>query len=124
LLGVFEGRTPCGAVAAEFTGFPVENCEKIKWRLTLYRHPATGSPTTYAFKGTRATRQGRWRIERGTGSRSGWLVYHLDYAAPAKVLSLLAVDDRVLLLLDRNLNILVGDASWSYALNRTSPTAP
>lgn len=123
LLGVFEGRTPCGAVATEFTGFPAQNCEKIKWRLTLYRHPSTGSPTTYAFKGTRATRQGRWRIERGRGSRSGWLVYHLDYEAPAKVLSLLAIDDRVLLLLDRDLNILVGDASWSYALNRTSPAA-
>jgi len=140
LVGVFEGRTPCGIIAAQFTGFPTEKCEKIKWRVTLFRDPGTRKATTYSFKGTRATRQGRWRIERGVGGDRNRVVYHLDYRGPPdrrtdldvrdrdiyqpadgglpKVLSLLAVDDNVLLLLDGGLNVLVGDASWSYALNR------
>ena len=111
---VFEGRTPCGATATEFTGFPAENCEKIKWRLTLYRR-ADGTPTTYVFKGTRSTRQGPWKLERADSNR---IVYSL-FDSGRKVLSLLSVDDRVLLLLDRDLKVLIGDASWSYALNRT-----
>jgi hypothetical protein len=35
------------------------------------------------------------------------------------VLSLLSVDDKVLLLLDTEFRVLAGDASWSYVLNRT-----
>ena len=120
LVGVFEGRTPCGPIATEFTGFPAQNCEKIKWRLTLYRDPATGQPTAYVFDGTRTTRRGRWRIEGGTGSERSHAVYHLSYEGVGRGLSLLSIDENVLLLLDRDLKVLVGDASWSYALNRVS----
>jgi hypothetical protein len=114
LLGVFEGRTPCGRIATEFTGFPSANCEKIKWRLTLYRDPATGNPTSYRYEGTRTTRLGRWRMV----SERGRIVYHLTPSGPGAPLTLLSVDDRVLLLLDSTGQVLVGDASWSYALNR------
>lgn len=114
LLGVFEGRTPCGRIATEFTGFPSANCEKVKWRLTLYRDAATGNPTSYRYEGTRTTRLGRWR----TVSERGRIVYHLTPGGPGAPLSLLSVDDRVLLLLDSTGQVLVGDASWSYALNR------
>jgi hypothetical protein len=117
LLGVFEGRTPCGNIANEFTGFPADGCEKIKWRLTLYRNPATGQPTTYLYQGTRSTRQGAWRIEQTAGAEPR-VLYHLEYGNPRKVLSMLSVEGNVLLLLDRNLRVLVGDASWSYVLNR------
>lgn len=119
LLGVFEGRTPCGPIAADFTGFRSPDCEKIKWRLTLYRHPAT-----YVFKGTRATRQGPWRAERAQGCAASRVVYRLAYDTPGKVLELLSVDDRVLLLLDGGGEVVPGDASWSYALSRTGPTEP
>lgn len=124
LLGVFEGRTPCGPIAADFTGFRSPNCEKIKWRLTLYRNPASGNPATYVFKGSRAARQGPWRAERVQGCGRGRAVYRLDYDTPAKLLELLSVDDRVLLLLDRDGEVIPGDASWSYALSRTGPTEP
>lgn len=117
LVGIFEGRTPCGMIANDFTGFPVQGCEKIKWRLTLSRDPSTGHPTTYQYQGTRSTRQGVWNIERDAGPERR-VLYHLEYGPPAKILSLLSVDGNVLLLLDRNLRVLVGDASWSYALNR------
>jgi hypothetical protein len=115
---VFEGRTPCGPVATEFTGFPAQNCEKIKWRLTLYRDAASGNPTTYTFDGTRTKRQGRWTIEHRAGPEKNWTVYHLATDRVARGLSLLSVDDSVLLLLGPDRKVLVGDASWSYALNR------
>jgi hypothetical protein len=117
IFGVFEGRTPCGDIANEFTQFPAQGCEKIKWELTLHRNPATRQPTTYLYRGTRSTRQGAWRIEQDAGPERR-VLYHLQYGSPAKVLSVLSVEGNVLLLLDRNLHVLVGDASWSYVLNR------
>lgn len=117
--GIFEGRTPCHRIATDFTGFPSPNCEKIKWELALYVDPRSRTPTTYTYRGTRTTRRGRWTREAGTGSRAGWAIYHLNNERGARVLSFLAADNNVLLLLDRDLNILVGDASFSYVLNRT-----
>lgn len=38
---------------------------------------------------------------------------------PVGSIGLLRVDENVLLLLDRRLRPMVGDASWGYALNRT-----
>jgi hypothetical protein len=60
---------------------------------------------------------------RISSSESSWVIYHPDYDGPAEALSLLRVDDNVLLFLDRNLKVLVGDASWSYTLNRTDMPA-
>lgn len=120
LFGVFEGRTPCGDIAPQFTGFLSRNCEKIKWRLTLYHNPANGKPTTYAFKGTRSTRHGTWKIVRSALPNKSLVIYQLYYGHQSQVLSLLTLDDKVLVLLDHDLNILAGDASWSYVLNRTN----
>lgn len=119
VVGVFEGRTPCGPIAAEFTGFPAQNCEKIKWQLTLYRDASTKRPTAFLYEGTRTTRRGTWTIQRGTASDPSAQVYRLKPDLSGKVLSLLSVDENVLLLLDTELRVLIGDASWSYVLNRT-----
>jgi hypothetical protein len=96
----------------------VQNCEKIKWRLTLYRDDATGAPTDFFYEGTRTERRGRWRIDRSSRLDKSWTIYRLDSGTDARTLSLLSVDNAVLLLLDRADKVLVGDASWSYALNR------
>lgn len=119
VLGVFEGRTPCGAVAIEFTGFPAQNCEKIKWRLILNQEPTSGRPTTYRYDGTRTRREGTWDIVRGTATDPDAVVYRLKYDDSAGSVEFLKVDDNILLLLDRNRKLLVGDASWSYTLSRT-----
>jgi hypothetical protein len=116
---VFEGRTPCGAVAVEFTGFPTQNCEKIKWRLTLERDPRSGRPTTYIYEGTRTRREGTWTIVRGTAIDRDAVVYRLTYEGGAGSVAFLKAGDHLLLLLDRNLRLMVGDASWSYTLSRT-----
>ena len=121
LFGVFEGRTPCGAIATGFTGFPAQNCEKIKWRLTLHRDAAARRPTTWIYDGTRTTRRGRWEIAPVAGAEGSRAIYHLSGEGTGRVLSLLSIDENVLLLLDRDLKVVVGDASWSYALNRVTP---
>jgi hypothetical protein len=122
VLGVFEGRTPCGRIAVEFTGFPGAGCEKIKWRLTLYQDSVTGRPTTFRYQGTRTTREGTWALSRGTPSDAGATVVRLTPAAPHPAIAFQKVDD-VLLLLDGTGKAVVGDASWSYTLNRVDPPA-
>jgi hypothetical protein len=122
VLGVFEGRTPCGTVATAFTGFPSQNCEKIKWRLTLYRHPVTGAPSSYRYEGTRTSHAGRWRSAAGTGPQGGRTIHHLTPDGASAPLSVLSIEDKVLLILDRHGDLLVGDASWSYVLNRIEPS--
>ena len=123
VLGVFEGRTPCGTIANDFTGFPSLTCEKIKWRLTLYRSPGAAAPSTYLYEGTRTTRRGHWRVALGGGPGKRRTVYHLTPVGAGGPLSLYSVDDKVLILLDRDGQVLVGDASWSYVLNRVSRSA-
>ena len=120
IIGIFEGRTPCGDIANEFTGFPSQNCEKIKWRLTLLRSATTGQPTSYLYEGTRTSRRGVLRSERRSTAAWNGAVYHLAFP-PGRTLSFLSVDDRVLVLLDGDLRAFPGDASWSYVLNRVTP---
>lgn len=118
VIGVFEGRTPCGEPAVAFTGFPAANCEKIKWELTLYAQIGSRRPAAYVYRGTRSTRQGTWSIGRGTAADPAAVVYRLHYDA-GRTLHLLRADENVLLLLGPDLTLLVGDASWSYTLSRT-----
>jgi hypothetical protein len=119
--GIFEGRTPCGTLAVKFTGFPARRCEKIKWQLTLYHDATAAAPTRYEYKGTRTSRRGTWYRGRGTAANPAAVVYRLATGPGGRALAFLAVDERVLLLLDEDLKAMVGDASWSYTLNRVGP---
>lgn len=105
--------SPTFSIAVEFTRFPSHNCEKIKWQLTLFRDARTNGPGAFLYEGTRTTRRGVWTIQRGTPSNPNAQVYRLTPTPTGKVLSLLSVDDKVLLLLDAELRVLVGDASRS-----------
>lgn len=115
--GVFEGRTPCAPIATQFTGFPAEGCEKIKWEITLYRDAATGEPMSYRYRGTRTAHHGTWSTTLGSASNPAATVYELQY--DSGVLLLFAADENVLLLMDVDRRLMVGDASWSYTFNRT-----
>jgi hypothetical protein len=122
LLGVFDGRVPCHEIALEFTGIADSpDCQRIKWRITIYHDPNTGAPTTYKLQGTRTTREGAWTIVRGTKADPEAIVYKLDLNnAQAAVQSVyfLRADDNHLMLLDGEGNLLVGDAVLSYTLSR------
>lgn len=121
LVGVFEGRTPCVEIVYEFTKVtPSAACQKVKWRLYLYQDPATGAPTTYQFDGTHTSREGTWTVTRGAAADPHALVYQLRLDDSARIVSFLKPDDNHLMLLDADLNLMVGDRLWSYTFSRAA----
>ena len=122
VFGVFDARTPCHEVVLEFTkteSFP--GCLKIKWRLTLYQNSTTGEPSTYRFMGTSQFREGSWRIINGMNGDRDAVVYQLQPDDTEESFSFLKVDDNHLYLMDREMNLLVGNELFSYTLNRVEP---
>ena len=120
--GVFEGRTPCHEIVFELTriaSFP--NCMKVKWRLTVYQDNATGAPGTYLFQGTTTLREGPWTLLQGMEDDPDAVIYqlHMDDGQPP--VSFLHVDENHLYLMDRDLNLLVGNELFSYTLSRVDP---
>ncbi len=127
---LFVGSSPCGSPVRERLRIASsEACELIEWQVTLHRDPRTATPTRYELQSDygpveqgqpglgrsakSATRSGTWTIAKGRQGDPDATVYELDGA-----ISLLAVDEGVLHLLDGNGYLLVGNGGWSYALNR------
>jgi predicted GH43/DUF377 family glycosyl hydrolase len=134
--GIFEGMTPCGGGAGLVPITPPNaNCEQMIWKLTLHADPDTHVPTRYELDvayglpqqnttglsggGTKVTRRGNWRMLEGTPDEPGARVLQLDPEKPEETLFFQQVTHGVLLLLDRGLNLAVGNGGWSYTLNRT-----
>jgi hypothetical protein len=134
--GVFEGITPCGDGAGIVPVTPPNaNCDQMIWKLTLNTDPNTHGPTTYKLNaayglpqqnttgltggGTKVTREGNWRIVQGTRNDPEALVFQLDPDKSEETILFQQVNDAILLLLDRELNLAVGNGGWSYTLNRT-----
>ena len=119
VLGVFDGRTPCHELVIEFTQHPASlGCLKVKWRLTLYQDAATGAPSSYLFMGTSNYREGPWRIVRGTEQDPDAVVYQLQARDAQEPVSFLRVDENHLFMMDRSMNLLVGNELFSYTLSR------
>lgn len=121
MLGRFVGRSPCQDVARELSKVVTPDCIKVKWDLTLYQDPNTLAPTTYKLRGTffrERVREGKWTIVRGTKTSPNAVVYQLDPAKAQGSLLLLKADSNILFFLDREGNFLVGNANFSYTLNR------
>ena len=122
VFGVFDGRTPCHEIVLEFTNTtPFPGCLKIKWRLTLYQDSATGDPSKYLFMGTSQFREGSWRIIKGMNGDPDAIVYQLQPDDAQEPVSFLKVDDNHLYLLDRTMNLIVGNELFSYTLSRIDP---
>jgi hypothetical protein len=117
----FEGRSPCRDIALQLGMDVTSACNKAKWELILNRDPTTHAPTTYTLKGTlyrQHIREGRWTIVRGTSSNPNAIVYQLLASDARETLLLARADENILFFLDKNTNLLVGDADFSYTLNR------
>jgi hypothetical protein len=124
---VFGGRTPCQGIARQLNVRVPRGCSKAKWRLTLYRDPATRVPTRYKVEGslfTGGAREGSWKIVRGLGEDSDALVYRLDATATQPELLLLKGDENVLFMLNEARDPRVGHAEFSYTLDRTALRTP
>ena len=123
LFAVFDGRTPCHEVVLEFTkteSFP--GCLKIKWRLTLYQDSVTGEPSTYLYMSTSGFRAGSWKIINGMNGDLDAVVYQLQPEDVEQDFFFLKVDENHLYLMDRDMNLLVGNELFSYTLSRVPDT--
>ena len=115
---IFEGRTPCT------TDEILRGCEKIKLRLTLFKNPQADKPTTYklgyfGIGNDWHTTEGKLNIIPDKKTIPGTDIYVLDEKTPTEYRWWLTVGKNILLELDENQNIKVGDAGWSYTLSRT-----
>jgi mRNA-degrading endonuclease YafQ of YafQ-DinJ toxin-antitoxin module len=121
ILGRFIGRSPCRDIARELN-IPVNaDCKKLKWDLTLYQNPNTHTPTRYTLKGTfyRAhTREGKWAIIKGAKTNPDVIIYQLDPDKSQGSLFFLKADDNILFFLSKEGNYMVGNADFSYTLNK------
>ena len=118
---VFDGRTPCQEIAKEYQWNAGDECFKLKWRLTLYRDPKTGKPTTYSIQKTLHRTEpieGSWIEVTGTKKDPKALIFKLDPDRPDTSLSFLVGDENVLFFLDKENRLFGGNADFSYTLNR------
>lgn len=117
----FDGRTPCQDFAVQHQWPVSSECFKLKWRIILLRDPKTLEPTTYFARKIVDNRmqevKGTWAIQKGTSANPDALIYQLDPDQKHPI-SLLAVDENILLLLDKNQQPFTGNADFSYTLNR------
>jgi hypothetical protein len=136
VLGVFEGITPCSNEKPPIPQI-AENvdCEQMIWKLTLYQDAATGNPTTYQLSsayglsqqgttglqrgGTQKDLEGKWTIIQGTQANPNAVIYQLNPDDPQAAINFVKMDDNILHLLNQDESLMVGNAAWSYTLNRT-----
>lgn len=117
----FTGRTPCQEIATELNLKTDRDCFKLKWALTLYFDPNTHQPSTYELARTyhrQALIKGNWRILKGSPADPDAVIYQLDSDKPHEAILLLRADENILFFLDKKRNPLVGNADFSYTLNR------
>ncbi len=131
----FVGSTPCDDLPRQFLGIPANSpCERITWQLTLLTNQNSRLPitwklvSTYGMQaqnapgfvggGTTVELQGTWAIVKGTKSNPEAVVYDLNADKPQKSMSFVKVGEHLLHLLNRDKSLLIGNASWSYTLNR------
>ena len=116
--GVFAGRTACQEFMKELNLDANPDCIKRKMKIILYQDSATGKPTTYETKGMgKWSGKGNWFILQGTLTDPRATVFQIELDAKTS-LFLLKGDDNVLFILDKNKNFLIGNAKFSYTLNR------
>lgn len=115
----FEAHVPC-----TIDPVPDPACQRVKLGLVLYRDSATDGPTTYVMSiirvgvgDDREVHRGAWTIETGTALHPHDAVYRLG-AAPDHLREFWAVGDDLVLLLDPDRMPRVGDAGYSFTLNR------
>src|SRR5690349_7025701 len=141
LRGVFEGITACSAQTRPLLQIPTDtDCELMTWKVILYQDSGTGMPTTYTLEsaygvsqanttspaggGTPIAMEGNWEILKGTKTDPEADVYQL-YAKDSQVaVSFVKLSEDLLHVLTSDRTLMVGNAAWSYTLNRTDNRTP
>lgn len=119
----FEGRTPCREIAKEHPEMKVSgSCFKLKWLLVLHRDSVSGQPTTYQLRKVVDNQPrevtGRWIIQKGSTANPQAVWYILQSAQAGQSITLLAVDEHILLFLNAQGEPFIGNQDFSYTLNK------
>jgi hypothetical protein len=130
-MAVYDGRTPCKEFSRYYDFKLGDGCFKLKWRLSLSRNPATGEPASYTIKmvepipdpnspvdHTYREKTGSWKIISGTADNPRLMIYELSPDDDAPPLRLLAGNENILFLLDKENRLLPGNEDFSYTFNR------
>jgi hypothetical protein len=134
----FIGTTPCDALPRRFLGIGTDSpCERISWQLALAKDPQTGQPDAFSLTavhgmqmvnapgfvdgGSTVRLTGRWSIAAGTRTNPKAIIYRL--AAERQAYAEFArIGGNLLHLLSDDRSLSVGNAGWSYTLNRVGGT--
>lgn len=119
---IYDGRTPCQEIAAEYNLKVTPACFKLKWRLILNRDPLTHAPTTYTIRkvvdNVPRDVTGKWTIIKGSQENPDVIIYQLDPEDQQNSISFLAGDENVLFFLDKKNRLFSGNGDFSFALNK------
>jgi hypothetical protein len=133
LPGHYTGSTPCDALIKSILGIPSGSvCEFMKWEMTLSKgsldtgsyqftvHYGESQPNTNGFRGggTRIEVSGKYIISQGNSSGPGRKNYQLTGTKIHPELSLIEMDSNIFHFADAKGNHLLGNAGFSYVLNR------
>jgi hypothetical protein len=112
----YAGRVPCGDAP--------EGCQRVKVALTLHRAVADGAPTAYVLEwihvgvdDLRHTASGTWTERTGLDWDDDARVYELSDGGEHGFDAFLVVQERVLVFLDDDLDVRLGDEGYAYALS-------
>lgn len=124
VFGVFEGRSPCHRIANELASPQHPGCFKAKWRVTLFQDASTRTPTRCTIEGSLFRDEpgaGTWSLGKGSADDPDATVFQLNLGRNRPPLLLAQGDRNVLFFLNKNREPLIGNADFSYTLNRVSP---
>ena len=132
----FVGSTPCDDLSRKFLGGLSTNtpCHYIAWRLTFSKSAHATDPNKFTVsatywlpgkndpnqveEGATVTGEGTFELIRGTKAKPDAPVYRLHGKKTAKPVSLAQVGQNILHFLNEDKSLRVGNAGWSYTLNR------
>ena len=133
---IFAGSTPCDRVMRPLLDIPADmDCEFVKWNLLLFRNPENQSRNnfklnvsygiakggTQGFTDTSISTEfrGKWSSRKNIGKLPGASILDLEPNGQKQIISFLKLDKNLLHLLDSEDKLMIGNAAWSYTLNRT-----
>jgi hypothetical protein len=132
----FVGSVPCDPAVMNFVGGLPTNapCHCITWKLTFVR---TDGPSerrlfnlvaTYGLPGQNDPNQleegptinvkGQWEVLHGTKEKPTGIVYRISTGDTNKAISFLRIGGSLLHFLNDDQSLKVGNAGWSFTLNR------
>ena len=125
----FVGTTPCDVRMREFLSGVASNaaCHCVTWQITFYTNSTYQLIAAYGLPGRKDPNQvesgptvkldGQCEIIRGFSANPRAVVYRIR-GLGGRVLNLVRLGEHLLHFADSDGRLLIGNAGWSYTLNR------